>query len=128
MASSTGIDRRTGRVRSDFDHVRQSVAVILTTPIGSRVMRREFGSEVPDLIDRPITDQVILALYAAVAIAIDRWEPRLSVTSCNVGRAGADGAIAIEITGIYHPHGHRGDFASADDAATILVDLGRRAA
>ena len=32
---STGIDRRTGKVLTGLDHVRQSVEVIFTTPIGA---------------------------------------------------------------------------------------------
>ena len=35
------------------DQLWQSVTKILTTPTGSRVMRRDFGSVVPDLLDAP---------------------------------------------------------------------------
>lgn len=39
---------------NDTEHLKQSVRDILTTPLASRVMRREYGSLVPDLIDEPI--------------------------------------------------------------------------
>ncbi|SPX13597.1 Baseplate assembly protein W [Escherichia coli] len=38
---------------NDMEHLKQSVRDILTTPLASRVMRREYGSLVPDLIDEP---------------------------------------------------------------------------
>ncbi len=38
---------------TDEDHVWQSVNDILLTPVGSRLMRRNYGSLCPDLIDSP---------------------------------------------------------------------------
>lgn len=113
--AGTGFNRETGALLSGFDHVRQSIGVILTTPIGSRVMRREFGSELFDLIDRPMTDQVILAIYSATVMAIARWEPRYAVTGCTIAGAQADGEITLEIAGTYYPRGHLGDFTPAGD-------------
>ncbi|MBB2777202.1 UNVERIFIED_ORG: phage baseplate assembly protein W, partial [Comamonas terrigena] len=43
------MDRTTGRRISGIDHVRQSVADILTTPLGSRLERRNYGSLLPSL-------------------------------------------------------------------------------
>ncbi|MGB3044200.1 MAG: GPW/gp25 family protein [Xanthobacteraceae bacterium] len=118
--ASTGFNRGSGEVLRDFDHVRQSIGVILTTPIGSRVMRREFGSELFDLIDRPMNDRVILAIYAAAVMAIARWEPRYAVTGCRITSAGADGAIGLEFNGTYYPRGHLGDFTPAGDQRIIV--------
>lgn len=116
--SSFGVNRVTFRPLSGFDHVRQSIEVILTTPIGSRLMRREFGSEVMDLIDRPLTDRVILAVYTAVAVAIAKWEPRFAVTGCRVKQAKETGRLVLQIFGIYYPRGHLGDFTNPEDAET----------
>ncbi|MEL4069593.1 GPW/gp25 family protein [Ochrobactrum sp. GPK 3] len=116
--SSSGVNRVTFRPLSGFDHVRQSIEVILTTPIGSRIMRREFGSEVFDLIDRPLTDRVILAVYAAVVLAIAKWEPRFAVTGCRIDQADETGKLVLQIFGIYYPRGHLGDFSRPEDAQT----------
>ena len=35
------MNRNTGRAVAGLEHLRQSVADILTTPVGSRVMRRD---------------------------------------------------------------------------------------
>ncbi len=128
MPSSAGINRRSGAPLTDWDHVVQSMAVILTTPIGTRVMRREFGSELMDLIDRPMTNRVIIAVYAATANALRRWEPRFRLTRCQLIQAAADGTLSLEIGGVYMPKGHLGDFTPANENAAAIIPLGRSAA
>ncbi|WP_322997514.1 GPW/gp25 family protein [Castellaniella sp.] len=113
MAASVGVNRRTGQLLTDWEHVEQSIAVILTTRIGQRVMRREFGSEVPALIDRPMTTRVILAVYAATANALCRWEPRFRLTKCELAQASVDGTLHLLIGGDYMPRGHLGDYTVA---------------
>ena len=54
-----GMNAATGRALSGLDHIRQSIAEILTTPIGSRLMRRRYGSEVPELIDQPLNSATV---------------------------------------------------------------------
>lgn len=66
----------TGAVLGGDDHVRQSIQRILSTPIGTRVMRRDFGSHLHALIGRPLTPQLVGQVYAATALALLRWEPR----------------------------------------------------
>lgn len=104
-----GMDRYTGAPLAGWAEVEQSIAVILTTPIGSRVMRREFGSELMDLIGRPMTSDVILAVYAATAQAIARWEPRFVLTGVELSLPSADGSLSLSLRGTY-----RGDVVSAD--------------
>ena len=118
MASSVGLSHDTGLLLSDWDHVEQSISVILTTRIGQRVLRRDFGSEVPDLVGKPMTERVLLAFYVAAAGAIARWEPRFEVTKCEIPQAGADGIIEMQIHGIYYPRGHLGDFSTAANKST----------
>lgn len=74
-----GMNRTTGQSIDGLEHIRQSIADILTTPIGSRVMRREYGSLIPSLIDQPLTDALMLRVYSAAVMAIMRWEPRITV-------------------------------------------------
>jgi phage baseplate assembly protein W len=75
-----GTSAETGKTISGLDHLRQSIARLLTTPVGSRVMRRSYGAYVFDLIDQPGNKANILKLYAAVVDAILRWEPRFLPT------------------------------------------------
>lgn len=90
----------TGRAIDGLDHIRQSIRTILTTPIGSRVERREFGSYIPELIDQPANAATRLRVMAASAGAITRWEPRVKLTRIAVATSTAPGTMVIDITGI----------------------------
>ncbi|NQS81490.1 GPW/gp25 family protein [Pantoea agglomerans] len=85
----------TGSV-SDRDQIWQCVRKILTTPVGSRVMRRNFGSAVPDLVDGPKNAVTRMQLMSATAIAIAQWEPRITLTMVNV-QYSASGAASAEL-------------------------------
>lgn len=74
-----GMNAHSGRSLVGINHIQQSIANILNTPVGSRVMRREYGSLLPELIDRPFSDSLMLQVYAATVIAITRWEPRVRI-------------------------------------------------
>ncbi len=73
----TGLNRHNGELLDDNSHIHQAIDDILQTPIGSRVMRREYGSFLHELLDRPLCDALILQMYTAIVIAVLRWEPRI---------------------------------------------------
>ena len=101
-----GTDARTGKALDGLAHLRQSIRDILTTPIGSRVMRREYGSRLFDLTDNPINDETLVEMYAATAEALQTWEPRLRVlrVGAQVDEASA-GKVSIDLEAIYMPTG-----------------------
>lgn len=99
-----GTDAATGKALGGIDHLRQSMTDILTTPVGSRVMRRDYGSRLYQLVDAPINGATLAELYAATAEAIRRWEPRFRVTKVTVTSA-APGSVVLEVTGDYLPDG-----------------------
>ncbi|PTW53920.1 hypothetical protein C8N35_11540 [Breoghania corrubedonensis] len=119
--SSSGVDAITGQGLEGWPHVEQSIGKILTTRIGSRVMRRDFGSDIPLLIDAPMNDRVVLAVFVAAAIAIDRWEPRFALRSVAIADAGPSGSIVLALSGTYYPRGHLGDFSIEEDARTRVM-------
>jgi len=75
-----GMSRSTGQRIDQTNHILQSVRDILMTPIGSRVMRRDYGSLLPFLIDAPINAYFIMQLRASVIHALMRWETRVTPT------------------------------------------------
>ncbi|SNR22863.1 phage baseplate protein [Paracoccus sediminis] len=75
-----GMSRHTGRMLDGDAHLAQSIADILTTPLGTRVMRRDYGSNLPDLLDAPMNGETVIDVFAESADAIDRWEPRFRLT------------------------------------------------
>lgn len=80
MMHATGMSRNDGTLLTNDEHLRQSIHDILTTPLGTRLMRREYGSLLPFLIDSPANDATRLRLMAATATALIRWEPRIKVS------------------------------------------------
>ena len=104
-----GVNRLTGKPLSGWDHVAQSLGVLFTTPRLSRVMRRHLGSNVPRLVDAPMSPVTIIDVYAAMADAI-RFEPRFQVSRFSVVEATTAGQLTIAVEGIYFPRGHLGDF------------------
>jgi uncharacterized protein len=90
-----GLNRHTGRAIYDLDHLRQSIVDILGTPKGTRVMRRDYGSDLPDLIDAPLTDVVRLRTFAAAVGSLASQEPRLRVDICTLVPSATDPGRAV---------------------------------
>lgn len=86
----------TGRLLNRQEDISQSILTILTTPIGSRVRRRDYGSLLPDLVDSPANAAGILAIIAATADAITRWERRVVFNGAAVEPA-FDGQTALSL-------------------------------
>ena len=130
MAMATamaGIDRRTGAVIGNLASAYQGVEVILTTRLASRVMRREFGAGVVDILGRAITPSLFATWMQLVATAIDLWEPRFSVRrilptgSVDEIRTGHAGLL---IEAEFRPRGHLGDF-TVERVVGFNVGFGR---
>ena len=94
-----GMNASTGAAIDGNAHLAQSIADILITPIGSRIMRRDYGSMLFDLIDQPLNGAGRLLLYAATAMAIARWEPRIRLRKVALGSGDAEGRLTIDLEG-----------------------------
>lgn len=98
-----GFNAQTGKALDDLAHVGQSIRDILTTPLGSRVLHRDYGSRLFELVDAGLNAGGVTAIYQAVVTALAVWEPRFSVQ--NVQVAPGAGSISLTLTGIYKPNG-----------------------
>uniref|UniRef100_UPI0024E123EA GPW/gp25 family protein n=2 Tax=Enterobacterales TaxID=91347 RepID=UPI0024E123EA len=67
--------------------------------LASRVMRRDYGSLVPDLIDEPQNDATRLQCMSAAVIALSRWETRIALNTIDI-RWSKDGRAVAELSGI----------------------------
>ena len=114
------MSRTTGQRMGAMEHLRQSVLDILSTPIGSRVMRREYGSLVPALIDQPDNLATQTRLFSAAASALMRWEPRLHLEKIAIAREPErPGRVTLHLTGTY-----TNNFAREAAPLTLAVPLG----
>lgn len=92
-----GMNRFTGQSISESQHISQSIQDILTTPLGSRVMRRDYGSAIFELIDQPQSAAVKLQIMAAAVIALTRWEPRIRITEIEVVAGNLNGKMQFNL-------------------------------
>ncbi|MBB5045925.1 hypothetical protein HNR60_000660 [Rhodopseudomonas rhenobacensis] len=76
-----GIDSNTGKVIDRTQHIIQSIGVLLTTPLGTRVMRRDVGFEVLEESGKPRRGYDSDAIEAAAKKALSTYEPRIHVDS-----------------------------------------------
>jgi phage baseplate assembly protein W len=121
MTSLTGMARDSGVTLSGDGHLAQSIEDIVTTPIGARVMRRDYGCLLFDLLDRPFNSATRLLCSMAIAMAIARWEPRLTVRQVRLLGDLAIGQAQVVIDGV------RTD-APANVLTRLTIPLSRAAA
>ena len=93
-----------GGVVMGVDDVDQCIAIILTTPKGSDVLRPTFGTDLWKYIDAPISEAAP-AVVREVTQSITQWEPRvkvLSVTTTPLIAIATQPGAHVEITVAWH--------------------------
>ena len=101
-----GVNAETGAVLDGFDHVQQSINTVITTPVGSRVMREWFGNPGLRLLGENMTQADILRWFATVWAILDLFEPRFRIKQIQVNDLGRDGVADFTIDGEYRPYAH----------------------
>lgn len=91
-----GMNVQTGKAISDISHIWQSCRDILTTLVGTRIERREYGSLLPELIDHPNNEVNNLRLRAATVMALARWETRITIINITISIS-STGAVVIDM-------------------------------
>ena len=99
-----GMNANTGKELDGVEHLKQSIIDILTTPINSRIMRREYGSRLLELVDKPVNKEFTLEVYAAVAEALQKWETRFKLEKVKITEV-KEGKVTLSLEGIYLPEG-----------------------
>lgn len=73
------MSRDTGANIYDLEHLRNSLKDILSTPKGSRVELRSYGSDLYQLIDRPVNSSLVMHMRQTIFEAVEKWEPRIAI-------------------------------------------------
>lgn len=126
--ASTGVDWRTGKILRDFDHVLQSIEVILATAIGSRVLREWFGFPGTRLLGNPLNVKTVVKFSQVVTMALTirqinglAAEPRFKIRKITPISVDRGGHYAFRIEGDYMPRGHLGD-TTVESETSFTVD------
>jgi phage baseplate assembly protein W len=80
-------------------HIEESINQILHTPIGSRVIRRDFGSLLHSIVFDPNDVTLDVQFEYMVRKALETWEPRVIVGPVSVDRTfWKEGQVELGIT------------------------------
>ncbi len=83
--------------RDTVKSVKQNIRLILTTPKGSDPHRPEFGSDVWQYVDNPLTALTAGRIKAEVVDAIETWEPRAKVKAVEIEKDGVNAKLKIRV-------------------------------
>ena len=97
-----GVDSRgVISLTNEQSEIEQAILIILSTPIGTRVMRPTFGSRLHELVFAPNNSQTVAQARRYVEEALGMWEPRIQVRNVEVlpdTLDGNDGKLLIQIS------------------------------
>jgi len=94
------IDRLNGDLIQGWDRIKQSIFVILTTRLRTRLMRLWWGSRFIDMQDKPGNEEVLMTGMMAAIVAINTYEPEFKVTRVTIEEFDATGAITFTVEGV----------------------------
>ena len=86
------------QIVSGAEDIKQSLAILLSTRQGERVMQDDFGCELSEFLFGEISQGLIGRVRSLIADAILHHEPRISLNGIDVSESGAkDGLLLIGI-------------------------------
>ncbi len=104
-----GMNNTTGKPIDGLDYLRQRLTDVLSTPKGTRLMRREYGCGLFDLLDQAMTEGWLVQCYAAIAEAIA--DPVNGLQDFRVEQLApaelSEGMGVFQLTGVYLPQMER---------------------
>ncbi|GAA0600047.1 baseplate assembly protein [Paenochrobactrum glaciei] len=123
----TGINAKTGKILTGWDHCVQSIGKCLTTRFKSRALRRYLGSDVPEIQDANANPMTIFSLYQSIAEALNDelgGEPGFSLQGIEMVEYGRSGRFAFILSGLWFPRGHLGDWSISENVSLQWPDIG----
>lgn len=101
-----GMNRHDGRIiKDELDYLKQSIDDIINTPIGSRIMRRNYGCAIMDIIDLPMNEYTLIQIQAQLANTLLQQENNISLTKLVVKNKNQ--CLFLELEGSYVYSGNK---------------------
>jgi len=82
-------------------NLEESIRIILSTKLGERVYRPNFGSRLSELVFEPMNVQTLLLIRLYVREALEMWEPRITLIDIITEPDPIRGQVNIDI--VYQP-------------------------
>lgn len=83
---------------TDEQLIKEDLAQLLLTGVGTRVMRPNFGTNLYSFIFEPNDDLLASLVQAEVATAIAKFEPRISLLDVGVSRVNSEVVVTVNYT------------------------------
>lgn len=77
------------------EDIRQSLAILMGTAPGERVMVPTYGCDLRRFLFRELTTSSLSEIRETVTIAIVRWEPRIDLLDVQVGASGDEPGLVL---------------------------------
>lgn len=101
-----GTDRTTGEAIEGVAYLRQRIDDVLTTPIGTLLLRPDYGSALFEMVDDPVDDRFRVEAVSAVASALGDHLPDFRLERASLVEMTPQGPV-FDIIGVYLPEGRR---------------------
>jgi phage baseplate assembly protein W len=79
------------------ERIQDAIWIVLSTALGERLMRPDFGAGVHDYVFQPNSDVMRTRLQSAVNDALLKWEPRIELTNVNVQEGDQPSQVRVSI-------------------------------
>jgi phage baseplate assembly protein W len=79
------------------ERIQDAIWIVLSTALGERLMRPDFGAGVHDYVFQPNSDVMRTRLQSAVNDALLKWEPRIELTNVNVQEGDQPSLVRVSI-------------------------------
>ena len=104
-----GMNNSDGKAAEGLEYLRQRLVDVLATPKGARLMRRDYGCGLFELVDQTMNEGWLVRCYAAIADAVDdpvNGLPDFRLERVQPSRVDDSGGV-FELSGTYVPTAER---------------------
>ena len=95
---------------SDDEDIRQSLEILLTTSVGERFLRPEYGCDLRRYLFEPLDDGLVAYIRDLVGNAILYHEPRIRLTDLTLTTRAEEGTLLIELEYVIRTTNSRQNF------------------
>lgn len=90
-------NRRTVRMVEDEEDVRQSLMILLSTTLGERLLRPDYGCDLHNFLFEPLDRTSVATVFDVVKRAILLHEPRVRMDDLRMETSQEDGRLDLEV-------------------------------
>ncbi|MCB2182646.1 MAG: GPW/gp25 family protein [Desulfobulbaceae bacterium] len=95
---------------SDEEDIRQSLEILLTTSVGERFLRPEYGCDLRRYLFEPLDEGLVAYIRDLVGNAILYHEPRIKLTDLSLTTQADEGTLLIDVEYVIRTTNSRRNF------------------